>query len=80
VLGYFGRLAELTEGTYRVELHDVLGNDEHVVTMHRASAQRHGRTLADAAVHVCHVADGQITEVWTMFGDQYLVDQFWTLD
>ena len=80
VLGYLGRLRELTDGTYRVELHDVLANDEHVVAMHRASAQRHGRTLADGAVNVCHVGGGQVTEVWSMNGDQYLVDQFWSLD
>jgi len=29
VLGYFGRTMELTGGSFRVEVHDVVANDEH---------------------------------------------------
>jgi SnoaL-like domain len=31
VIALFGKLAELSGGTHRVELHDVLANDDHVV-------------------------------------------------
>lgn len=79
VLGYLGRLRALTDGTFRLEVHDVLANDEHALGMHRAFAERHGRRLADGEVLVCHVANGRVTEIWAMGGDQYLVDQFWSL-
>jgi uncharacterized protein len=47
VLGYFGQTMELTGGTLRVEVHDVVANDEHTVGLHKASAERAGRTLED---------------------------------
>ena len=37
VLGFFGRTMELTAGTFRAELHDVVGDDRHAVGMHLAT-------------------------------------------
>ena len=34
VLGFFGRTQELTAGTFRVELHEVVADDEHTVGLH----------------------------------------------
>ena len=34
ILGFFARTMELTGGTFRVELHDVLANDEHAVAIY----------------------------------------------
>ena len=33
VFGFFGRLAEETAGTFRLDVHDVLANDEHAVAL-----------------------------------------------
>jgi ketosteroid isomerase-like protein len=38
VLGFFGRTMELTAGTFRAELHDVVADDRHTVGMHLARA------------------------------------------
>jgi len=72
-----GRPAELSGGTHRIELHDVIGNDEHVVALHTTRAERAGRQLAVNAVHVFHVRDGKVTEAWTHHADLYSVDEFW---
>jgi len=40
VLAYFGKSVELTGGTLRVEVHDILANDEHGVALTRDTAQR----------------------------------------
>src|SRR4051794_18416616 len=45
VLGLFGKLFQLTDGTFRVETHDVLASEDHVVVLARVEAQRAGRTL-----------------------------------
>jgi ketosteroid isomerase-like protein len=50
VLGFFGRTMELTGGTFRVEVHDVVANDEHVVGLHEVIAEREGKTLRDRNV------------------------------
>lgn len=73
-----GRPSELSGGTHRIELHDVIGNDEHVVALHTTRAERAGRQLEVNAVHVFHVRDGKVTEAWTHHGDLYSVDEFWS--
>jgi uncharacterized protein len=73
----FGLLAELSGGTHRVELHDVIGNDDHVVALHTTSAERAGKQLRINAIQVFHVLDGKITEAWTAHDDLYAVDEFW---
>ena len=40
VLAFFVRLSELSEGTFRAEIHDVLANDEHAVVLYTGSAER----------------------------------------
>ena len=79
VLGYFGRLGQETGGSFRIEIHDMLANDEHVVALTTASAQRQGKSLSDApGVQVFHVRDGRVTESLFHAGDQYASDEFFT--
>lgn len=75
VLGYFGQTMELTGGTLRVEVHDVVANDEHAVGLHSVHAERAGKTLDDNNTLVFHVRDGKVTEVWQYSSDQYAADE-----
>jgi ketosteroid isomerase-like protein len=61
---YYGKLAELSAGTVKVDVHDVFGNDEHVVGLQRTSAQRGGKSFETTEVIVFHLAGGQVTEAW----------------
>lgn len=76
VLGFFAKTMELTGGTFRVEIHDVLANDEHVTALVVARGEREGKTLEDRQAHVLHVRDGKVTEYWGHPGDQYAIDEF----
>jgi ketosteroid isomerase-like protein len=76
VLGQFARLFEETNGTFNVEIHDVLANDEHVVVLAVARGERSGKTLEDRGVQVFHVKDGKVTEQWLHSEDQYAADEF----
>jgi ketosteroid isomerase-like protein len=76
VLGFFGRTMELTGGTFRIELHDVVANDEHVVGLNSVAAERDGKTLNGRNALVFHVRDGRATEVWQFWADQYAADEF----
>jgi uncharacterized protein len=69
VLGFFAKTMELTGGNFRVEVHDILANDEHAVGLHTAHAEREGKTL------VFHVRDGKVTEVWQYWADPYTADE-----
>ena len=77
VLEQFGKVFELTGGTFNLEIHDVMANDDHVVVLLTASAEKDGKKLEDKSVQVWHVKDGKATEQWLHAGDQYAVDEFW---
>jgi ketosteroid isomerase-like protein len=76
VLATVAKQSELTGGTFRVELHDILANDEHAVALNVARAERGGRSWEDNAVLVFHIRDGKISEFWLHPGDQYAGDEF----
>jgi uncharacterized protein len=78
VFGLFGKVVELTGGTFRQDIHDVLANNEHALVMVESHAERAGKRLNDRQVHVLHLKDGKLTEFWNHFGDQYAVDEFWS--
>jgi ketosteroid isomerase-like protein len=76
VFEFFGKLMEATGGTFRLELHDVLANDEHGVALAVATGQREGKSLEDRQVQVFHLRGGKVTESWNHPGDQAAVDDF----
>jgi uncharacterized protein len=78
VLEMAGRAFELSGGTYRLELHDVVADDEHAVALFVARAERAGRRLEDRAVVVFHIRDGKATEMWFYPADLYANDEFWS--
>ena len=56
----------------------MISNDDHVVVLATARAERAGRHLDASVVHVFHVRDGKITEAWTHHDDLYSLDEFWS--
>jgi ketosteroid isomerase-like protein len=77
VFGFFGKLQELSDGTSRVEVHDLLADDEHGVAIVTQSGTRNGRTYEGRSTHVLHLRDGKVTEFWDAYVDQYAADEFW---
>jgi hypothetical protein len=74
-----GRLAELTGGTLRGEVHDVLTTDEHAVVLQTTRAERDGRApLEDREAIVLHLRDGRVAEVWEHPGDLHSMDAFFS--
>jgi ketosteroid isomerase-like protein len=69
---------ELTAGSFRVEVHDVVADDRHTVGMHLATGEREGRRLEDREVLVFHVRDRSVVEVWQYIEDQYTYDEFFS--
>ena len=78
VLGFFAKTMELTGGTFRLDVHDVLANDEHVAVLSTLSAERGGRSFRSNGVQVLHIVDGRAVESWLHPDDQYATDEFWS--
>ena len=78
VFAVLGRMAELSGGDFRVELHDVLANDEHAVALSRSIGNRQGKQLDVSNVDIYHIRDGKVTEFWSIAEDQRAEDEFWS--
>jgi uncharacterized protein len=78
VMGWLGRSFEASGGTLSLDLHDVIGNDQHVVVLVTERAQREGKELLDNTVQVFSIKDGKVAEVWTYPGDVHASDAFWS--
>jgi len=78
VFAVFTKTAQLSGSTFRIELHDVLANDEHTVAIQRETGSRQGRQLDVRDVEIYHVRDGKITEWWSFSDDERQNDEFWS--
>ena len=45
VFAQFAKIAELSGGSFRLEIHDVIANDEHAIALVTASGSREGKSL-----------------------------------
>ena len=77
VFGLFGRIFELTGGTFRNTVHDAFANDDHGVAIVQLHAERDGKSFAGPGANVFHVRDGQVTEFWGLVYDNAAWDAFW---
>jgi uncharacterized protein len=78
VEGFIMKLMELTGGTFRLEVHDVLANDEHTIGLVTLKAERRDKRLNQNDVHVWHVRDGKFSEFWGHPGTLYDFDEFFS--
>lgn len=78
VLAVFGKMAELSGGSFRAEVHDILANDEHGVALTRSIGSHLGKQINMPNVDVFHIRDGKVTEFWSFAMDQHAEDGFWS--
>jgi hypothetical protein len=78
VFGLFGKYAELSGGTFKVEPHSILADDEHGAVLSFGSAQREGKILNVRSVEVFHFQGDKIAEYWSLIDDVYAYDEFWS--
>ena len=71
----FGKVMEVTEGSFHIDLHAVLADDEHGVALVVTTASRGGRSMEVNQAHVFHLSDGKVTEFWNAVTDQYTEDE-----
>ena len=78
VLGFFQHFMELSHGTFRIEIDDILAKGDRVVVLCTERAQRGGRSWSSPQVHVWTVKDGRAIVFWQYQGDQQTEDEFWS--
>jgi uncharacterized protein len=78
VLELMGRVMQLTAGSFRPEIHDILASDAHVAALVSVRAKREGVQAEWRSVDVFHVRHGKLSEHWVHEVDQDFVDRFWS--
>jgi uncharacterized protein len=78
VFGFFGRLAERSGGTARLQLQDALADDWSAVALVEVAGRVGDQTLeGERAVLVLRVQDGRFVELWSHHYDQHKVNRAW---
>jgi ketosteroid isomerase-like protein len=73
---FFDRVRDVTEGTFMIKEHDVLGSEEHVVALSNWSAAvREGIPVSVNVVGVFHFRDGRQQERWNHASDMAALDR-----
>lgn len=79
VFAHWAALGQVTAGNMRIEVHDVVGGDDHVVALVNLAAGRpDGRTYDDLTVIVAHVRGEKFTELWGIEYDQAAQNTFFS--
>jgi ketosteroid isomerase-like protein len=79
VFGHLARVIQETGGSLKTDVHDIVGNDSHVVVLANLSGERNGKTMDMKAANVFHVdAEGRVTERWLLVEDTVVFDEFWS--
>jgi ketosteroid isomerase-like protein len=77
VVGFFTKSMELSAGTLRVQMDELLADGDRVIALTTVSARRNGTSWSAPEVHVWRVLDGMATEFREYQGDQQTEDDFW---
>jgi ketosteroid isomerase-like protein len=78
ILPFLARVSELTDGSFELELEEVLANDALAVALFRGRARRLGRELDNPTCLKIQLREGRATEIWEFVWDLYAVDRFWS--
>ena len=79
VIGFFQTLVERSNGTFSIDVHDLLDNgDDTVVALVTHNGQRDTGELAMEGVHVWRIKDGKATSHQSIVVDDYESDRFWS--
>jgi ketosteroid isomerase-like protein len=62
--------------TIETEVHDIVGNDEHVVALVEATVRAGDQEFSYRTAEIMHVQDGKITERWAFSDDTAAINEF----
>ncbi|MDN5795770.1 MAG: nuclear transport factor 2 family protein [Intrasporangium sp.] len=75
VFGLFGKVGEVTQGTFRLEVGEVYADDEHGIAVVTVSTTRDGRFVEHTHANLFRLRDGKVVEYWVVADDQDAADE-----
>ena len=76
VFGHMMEFFTMVDFSMKLDIHEILASDDHIVALIRVSLDYQGRHLEFDEAHVWHVRDDLVTEMWAVPKDPYEVDEF----
>jgi ketosteroid isomerase-like protein len=74
-LAFFLELTQASGGTFHLDVHDVIANDEHAIALVTSHLEVDGTKYDDLGSHVVHLKDGKVTESWFFAWNPYQQDE-----
>ncbi len=78
IITVFYESGRLAGRSFKLELHALLGSDDHVVALQHITGVRDGRVLDQNSGLVCHISDGVLVDVSVFLEDVRQFDEFWS--
>jgi uncharacterized protein len=79
ILGLYGGLFEMTNGTLRIELNHVLSDGgDRVVAIHTSTLEKDGETYTQPEALLFTIVDGKVAEIVDFFADIELNDRLFS--
>lgn len=63
---------------FDVDIHDVVGNDEHVIGLVEATVGVGGESFTYRTAEIAHMKDGKVTERWAFSDDTQRITDFFS--
>ena len=78
IFSFLIRVGELTDGTFQLDVEDVVANDNRAVVLFRGHGRRSdGRRLDNPTCLAIRLKDGKAIEIHEFVWNLYEVDDFW---
>lgn len=75
VYAHFGRLAEVMQGSFHMEVQSVFADDEHAVALVYSTGGHDGRSLTGYGAQIFRLREGKVIEFWSAPHDPYAFDE-----
>ena len=77
VVASLSQMEEFGADAFTLDIHDVVGNDEHVIGLVEATVSVGDQSLTYRTAEIAHMKDGKLTERWAFSDDtQRIIDFF----
>jgi ketosteroid isomerase-like protein len=71
VLGFFGKMMRLYDGTLRLEVLDILAGEKHGAVLTKEEFQHDGKTVTFRSIHLWETHDGKFSAFRVYYDDAY---------
>ena len=78
IFGCFNKIFELSNGSYKPQVRDILADDDYTVALLHATARHGEKSLDQDYAFIMRIHGGQIVELWEAWTEGPAWNEFWS--